>query len=164
MTKPIVISDPYPRTLDLIFTKKKLKELKSKYKIINAPQKNKKKFYEENIQNALFIMGQPNLDKKLLSKAKKLKAIINVESNFMKNMDYEYCFKKGIHVIATSPVFSKPVAEIALGMTLSLLRNIHIAHSDFVNGKEKYGLESNLKASLLSENGCILRTYQNYKI
>ena len=151
MTKSIVISDPYPRTLDLIFTKKKLKELKSKYKIINAPQKNKKKFYEENIQNASFIMGQPNLDKKLLSKAKKLKAIINVESNFMKNMDYEYCFKKGIHVIATSPVFSKPVAEIALGMTLSLLRNIHIAHSDFVNGKEKYGLESNLKASLLSE-------------
>ena len=151
MTKPIVISDPYPRTLDLIFTKKKLKELKSKYKIINAPQNNKKKFYEENIQNALFIMGQPNLDKKLLSKAKKLKAIINVESNFMKNMDYEYCFKKGIHVIATSPVFSKPVAEIALGMTLSLLRNIHIAHSDFVNGKEKYGLESNLNASLLSE-------------
>ena len=151
MTKPIVISDPYPRTLDLIFTKKKLKELKSKYKIINAPQKNKKKFYEENIQNASFIMGQPNLDKKLLSKAKKLKAIINVESNFMKNMDYEYCFKKGIHVIATSPVFSKPVAEIALGMTLSLLRNIHIAHSDFLNGKEKYGLESNLKASLLSE-------------
>ena len=151
MTKSIVISDPYPRTLDLIFTKKKLKELKSKYKIINAPQKNKKKFYEENIQNALFIMGQPNLDKKLLSKAKKLKAIINVESNFMKNMDYEYCFKKGIHVIATSPVFSKPVAEIALGMTLSLLRNIHIAHSDFLNGKEKYGLESNLKASLLSE-------------
>ena len=151
MTKSIVISDPYPRTLDLIFTKKKLKELKSKYKIINAPQKNKKKFYEENIQNASFIMGQPNLDKKLLSKAKKLKAIINVESNFMKNMDYEYCFKKGIHVIATSPVFSKPVAEIALGMTLSLLRNIHIAHSDFVNGKEKYGLESNLNASLLSE-------------
>ena len=151
MTKSIVISDPYPRTLDLIFTKKKLKELKSKYKIINAPQKNKKKFYEENIQNASFIMGQPNLDKKLLSKAKKLKAIINVESNFMKNMDYEYCFKKGIHVIATSPVFSKPVAEIALGMTLSLLRNIHTAHSDFLNGKEKYGLESNLKASLLSE-------------
>ena len=44
---------------------------------------------------------------------------------FMDNMDYDYCFKKGIHVIATSPVFSKPVAEIALGMTLSLLRNIH---------------------------------------
>ena len=68
----------------------------------------------------------------------------------MNNMDYQYCFKKGIYVIATSPVFSKPVAEIALGMTLSLLRNIHNAHSDFIKGKEKYGLESNLNASLLS--------------
>ena len=150
MKKLIVISDPFPRTLDLIFTKKKLKELKTKYTLIVAPSKNKKKFYESNIHKASFIMGQPDLDKKLLSKAVKLKAIINVESNFMNNVDYNYCHKRGIHVIATSPVFSKPVAEIALGMTLSLLRNIHEAHFDFLKGKEKYGLESNLKASMLS--------------
>jgi len=151
MSKLIVLSDPFPRTLELIFNKKKIKELKSKYKVLTVPLKNQKKFYEKNIHKATFVMGQPNLDKKILSKAKKLKAIINVESNFMDNMDYDYCFKKGIHVIATSPVFSKPVAELALGMTLSLLRNIHDAHSDFIKGKEKYGLESNLKASLLSE-------------
>jgi|TARA_X000000368_G_scaffold64055_1_gene45584 phosphoglycerate dehydrogenase-like enzyme len=151
MPKLIVISDPFPRTLDLIFTKKKLRELKTKYKVLTVPKNNSYKFYEKNIHNATFIMGQPNLDKKLLLKAKKLKAIINVESNFMDNIDYDYCFKKRIHVIATSPVFSKPVAEIALGMTLSLLRNIHNAHLDFVKGREKYGLESNLKASLLSE-------------
>ena len=150
MKKLIVISDPFPRTLDLIFTKKKLKELKTKYTLIVAPSKNKKKFYESNIHKASFIMGQPDLDKKLLSKAIKLKAIVNVESNFMNNVDYKYCQKRGIHVIATSPVFSKPVAEIALGMTLSLLRNIHEAHFDFLKGKEKYGLESNLKASMLS--------------
>ncbi len=150
MKKLIVISDPFPRTLDLIFTKKKLKELKTKYSLILAPSKNKKKFYESNIHKASFIMGQPDLDKKLLSKAIKLKAIVNVESNFMNNVDYKYCHKRGIHVIATSPVFSKPVAEIALGMTLSLLRNIHEAHFDFLKGKEKYGLESNLKASMLS--------------
>ena len=151
MKKSIVILDPFPRTLDLMFSKEKLKILKSKYKTITAPKKNKKHFYEKNINRATFIMGQPDLNKKLLIKATKLKAIINVESNFMNNVDYDYCFKKGIHVIATSPVFSKPVAEIALGMTLSLLRNIHNAHFDFLKGKEKYGLESNLKASLLSE-------------
>lgn len=150
MKKLIVISDPFPRTLDLIFTKKKLKELKTKYTLIVAPSKNKKKFYESNIHKASFIMGQPDLDIKLLSKAIKLKAIVNVESNFMNNVDYKFCHKRGIHVIATSPVFSKPVAEIALGMTLSLLRNIHEAHFDFLKGKEKYGLESNLKASMLS--------------
>ena len=43
MAKLIVISDPYPRTLDLIFTKKKLKELKSEYEIITPPKINKKK-------------------------------------------------------------------------------------------------------------------------
>ena len=59
-------------------------------------------------------MGQPDLDKNLLSKASKLKCIINVESNFMDNIDYEYCFKKKIDVIATSPVFARPVAEICL--------------------------------------------------
>ena len=151
MKKSIVILDPFPRTLDLIFSKEKLKVLMSKYKTITAPKKNKKNFYKKNIHKAAFIMGQPDLDKELLVKATKLKAIINVESNFMNNVDYKYCFKKGIHVIATSPVFSKPVAEIALGMTLSLLRNIHNAHFDFIKSKEKYGLESNLNASLLSE-------------
>ena len=44
MKKPIVISDPFPRTLDLIFTKKKLIELKKKYKVLIAPKKKKKKF------------------------------------------------------------------------------------------------------------------------
>ena len=150
MTKNIIISDPFPRSLNLIFTKEKLKELKKKYKLIEAPIINKKKFYEKNIEKASFIMGQPDLDTKLLSKATKLKCIINVESNFIDNIDYEFCFKKKIHVIATSPVFSKPVAEMALGMTLSLLRNIHNAHFDFTMSKEKYGLDSNLNSSLLT--------------
>jgi hypothetical protein len=47
MSKLIVITDPYPRTLDLIFTKKKLKELKSKYKVITAPKINKKNFMKK---------------------------------------------------------------------------------------------------------------------
>ena len=42
MSKPIVISDPFPRTLNLIFTKKKLIELKTKYKVLVAPNKKKK--------------------------------------------------------------------------------------------------------------------------
>ena len=77
MTKHIIISDPFPRSLNLIFTKEKLKELKKKYKLIEAPIINKKKFYEKNIEKASFIMGQPDLDTKLLSKATKLKCIVN---------------------------------------------------------------------------------------
>ena len=44
MSKPIVISDPFPRTLDLIFTKKKLIELKKKYKVLIEHNKKKRKF------------------------------------------------------------------------------------------------------------------------
>ena len=92
MSKLIVLSDPFPRTLELIFNKKKIKELKSKYKVLTVPLKNQKKFYEKNIHKANYIIGQPNLPTSLLEKASKLRAIFNVESNFMDNMDYDYCF------------------------------------------------------------------------
>ena len=64
-------------------------------------------------------------------------------------MDYDYCFENGIHVLATSPVFAQPVAEMALGLTLSLARSIHIAHNDFLKGKEKYGGEMSNKNFIL---------------
>ena len=78
MKKPIIISDPFPRTLKLIFYNKTLKKLKKKYLLICPSNKNKKKFYENNIHKATFIMGQPNLPVSTLKRAKKLKAIFNV--------------------------------------------------------------------------------------
>ena len=65
--RPVVISDPYPRSLELIFTKKKYQQLIKKFKIIYAPEKNKKKFYEKNIGLASYIIGQPDLDKRILT-------------------------------------------------------------------------------------------------
>ena len=137
--KPIILLDPYPRTMDLLFSKENLKYLKKNFKLITAPNKNKNNFYEKNLPKADYIFGQPNLPTSLISQSTKLKAIFNVESNFMDNMDYDYCFRKGIHVLATSPVFAQPVAEMAMGLTLSIARSIHIAHSDFISKKEKYG-------------------------
>ena len=150
MKKPIIISDPYPRNLKLIFNDKTFKKLKNKYILIYPPKKNKNNFYRNNIHKVTFIMGQPNLPTSVLRKAKKLKAIFNVESNFLNNMDYDFCFRKNIHVLSTSPVFARPVAELALGLTLSLLREIHINHNNFINNNEKYGLTSNENAKLLT--------------
>ena len=147
-----ILVDPYPREMKLIFTPKKLQLLKKKYQLINAPNKNKQNFYEKNIAKADFIIGQPNLPSSLLIKAKKLKAIFNVESNFMDNMDYEYCFSNNIYVLSTAPVFAQTVAEIAVGFTFSLKRDIHQSHLDFIKGQEKYGLEGNKGSSLLKNN------------
>ena len=147
-----ILIDPYPREMKLIFTKEKLNLLKKKFKLINVPKSNKYKFYKQNISKADFIIGQPDLPTDLIQKASKLKAIFNVESNFMDNMDYDYCFKNNIYVLSTAPVFAQTVAEIALGFTISLKRDIHTSHLDFINGNEKYGLEGNLNCSLLQNN------------
>ena len=148
--KPLIISDPFPRTMELIFTKSQIKYLNTKFKLINAPNKNKSNFYDNYLPQAKYIIGQPDLPTEIINKQTKLKAIFNVESNFMDNMDYDYCFKNNIHVLATSPVFAQPVAEMALGLTLSIARSIHIAHYDFKKGKEKYGGE-------ISKNNFLLK-------
>ena len=67
-------------------------------------------------------------------------------------MDYDYCFNNNIYVLSTAPVFAQSVAEIAIGLTISLKREIHKAHLDFIQKKEKYGLESNKRSSLLLNN------------
>jgi phosphoglycerate dehydrogenase-like enzyme len=147
--KPTILLDPYPRTMDILFSELNLKSLKNNFNLLSAPKNNKKNFYIKNLPHAHYIIGQPNLPTELLKTQTKLKAIFNVESNFMDNMDYDYCFKNNIHVLATSPVFAQPVAEMALGLTLSIARSIHVAHNDFVSGKEKYGGEISQKNFLL---------------
>ncbi len=147
-----IIIDPFPRKMDLIFSKEKLQKLKKKFQLIYVTKRDKDLFYEQNISKADFIIGQPYLPISILKKAKNLKAIFNVESNFMDNMDYDYCFKNNIYVLSTAPVFAQSVAEIAVGLTISLKRDIHKSHLDFFQKKEKYGLESNLRSSLLLDN------------
>ena len=148
--KPIVLIDPYPRTMDILFSKKNFDYLDKNFTLIKVPKKNKIFFYNKYLPLAKYIIGQPDLPTELISKQKILKGIFNVESNFMDNMDYDYCFKKNIHILATSPVFAQPVAEMALGLTLSIARSIHIAHNDFIKGNEKYGGE-------ISQNNFLLK-------
>ena len=147
--KPTILVDPFPRTMELIFSKDKLNYLKSNYKLIKRNNLAEENFYNKNISEAKFIIGQPTLKLSTLKKAKKLKAIFNVESNFLHNMDYNFCYKNGIKVLSTSPVFAQPVAEMSLGLLLSIARSIHIAHNDFIQSKEKYGGEISQKNFLI---------------
>ena len=149
-TRPIVISVPEPRTLELIFTPDDEAKLRRDYQIFEGQGPTVSKVVEENITNASFIIGQPELPRQILQQAKRLKAILNVESNFLDNMDYDYCFANGIHVLTTGRVFAAPVAEIGLGMALSLERNIGGADRDFRAGQELWGGDGNTEARLMS--------------
>ncbi len=144
--RPLIISIPEPRSLELIFTREDEARLRRDFKIVEGSES----ILEKNIAEAAFIIGQPTLPIHVLSRAKKLKAIFNVETNFLDNMDYDFCFAHGIHVLTTGKVFAVPVAEIGLGLALSLERNICGADRDFRAGKELWGGNGNQEARLIS--------------
>ena len=147
---PLVISVPEPRSLDLIFTPADRARLRASFRIVEAEGAAAENCLAENIAEASFIVGQPPLPLDLLRQAAKLKAIFNVETNFLDNMDYDYCFAHGIHVLTTGKVFAVPVAEIGLGLALALERNICGADRAFRAGKELWGGDGNMEARLMS--------------
>ncbi len=83
------------------------------------------------------------MDTARLKRATKLKAIINTETNFADNIDYEYCFADGIHVLTLGLAFADAVAELASGMAIDLARGIARADRDLRQGVEAYELEGN---------------------
>jgi phosphoglycerate dehydrogenase-like enzyme len=109
--------------------------------------------FEEQVARAEIIIGQFDLPESRLKQLQSLKAVFNVEGNFLPNIDYSYCFRNGIRVLSTSPVFAEPVAEAALGMAIDLGRGITRSDRNIRQGTEEYGLAANREAfSLFRQN------------
>ena len=102
--------------------------------------------FDADAAQAEIIVGQIDLPESRLAHAASLKAVFNVEGNFLANIDYAYCFRHGIRVLNASPVFAEPVAEAALGMAIDLARGITLSDRHFRGGTEQYGLAANLDA------------------
>lgn len=145
-----IIFDPEPRAAQDIFTPADQERFLSAYDVAVWQGEDRDAFYREHLPDAEVVISQQAMERPALDMAPKLRAIVNVETNFLPNVDYAACFERGIHVIAPSSVFAAPVAEIGLGMALSLARGIHTAHGDFLAGRELYGLEGNGEAELLA--------------
>jgi phosphoglycerate dehydrogenase-like enzyme len=144
MSRNIVLVDPLPRTLDLIMTpdvRRRLERLGEV--IISEDRQMPDEQVEALLPDTVLIFGQTDMPRERLDRAPKLKAIINVESNFMPNIDYQACVERGIWVITPASAFASPVAEAALGMALDLARGITVADRAFRAGTEQYGLAGN---------------------
>lgn len=148
--KPLVISCPAPRSLDLIFSPDNLDILKSRYRIVETRDPELPFLPDGVLEEARYIIGQPPLTHADLDRLKTLKSILNVESNLLNNMPYDLVFARGIHVLTTGAVFAVPVAEIGLGMALDVARGITDADLAFREGRELWGGEGNGRARLLS--------------
>jgi len=92
------------------------------------------------------LIGQLDMLRARLQQAPKLRAIFNVEGNFLPNIDYAYAMAQGVRVLNISPVFAEPVAEAALGMAIDLARGISRSDRYFREGRERYGLDANRDA------------------
>jgi len=148
--KPVVISAPAPRSLELIFTAEKLTLLRSRYHVVESTDVDLLQLPVETLNSTRYIIGQPPISPETLQQLQSLRAVLNVESNLLDNMPYQTVFERGIHVLTTGAVFAVPVAELGIGLALDLARGFTDADIAFRQGKEQWGGDSNHGASLLS--------------
>jgi phosphoglycerate dehydrogenase-like enzyme len=144
MSRTRIIVDPHPRTMNLIFDQRaqsKLSDLAELIVFDTGPMPSE--MLEKALPEAEVVIGQTDLPRERLEASKKLRAIFNVEGNFLPNIDYDYCFAHGIRVLVASPAFAIPVAEMALALALDLARGISRNDRAFRERSEIYGLESN---------------------
>jgi phosphoglycerate dehydrogenase-like enzyme len=143
MIKPLIVIDPQPRGLEEIFEPTVWARLESlgELAIHDGPGRMPAECFEPHLPDMALLIGQSDMPKARLDRAPRLRAIVNVETNFLQNVDYETCFERGIHVLAPSSAFARPVAEMALGMAIDLCRGVTAADRAMRRGDEKWLLD-----------------------
>jgi len=147
MSKLNILIDPQPRTMEMIFdaeARRRLSDIADLTIFDRGPMP--AALLEEALPKAEILIGQSDLPRERLERATKLRAIFNVEGNFLPNIDYQYCFQRGIRVLIASPAFAVSVAE------MDLARGVSQADRAMRERKEVYGLSSNRGFSLFT--GC----------
>ncbi len=147
-----ILVDPYPRELDQIFSGASRARLEALGTVIwhDGPPAGDA-LVEEVLAEVVAIVGQTALPRERLERAPHLRAVMNVEGNFLPNVDYAGCFERGIEVLCAAPVFGQPVAELALGLALACARDIPRADRELREGSESlYDDGRNEEAFLLA--------------
>ena len=152
MDKPLVLLDPHPRTRTMIFTEGDFGRLAQMAQVVTSDDGPvDAAIVDECLPGVSAIVGQTPMPEARLRAAARLRAIFNVEGNFLPNVDYDFCFRHGIRVAVAAPAFAAPVAEYALALTLDLLRGVTRADRAFREGTEAYGWRGNRDARTLVE-------------
>ncbi len=144
--KPLVIlrADPHPP--ERIFRPDALARLHDRFTVVEPDTE---EALDRALPDAFAVVGQPDLPAERLARAGELSALLNVEGNFFPNVDYDVCFRRGIHVLGCGPAYAQAVAEYALGLALDLARGISREDRAFRAGRERYVSDGNADAVLL---------------
>jgi len=142
--RPLILVDPLPRTLDVICEPDVRRRLEALGRLVISEDKPMADdMVDRLLPEASILIGQTAMLKARLDRAPNLKAIFNVETNFLPNIDYEHCQARGIYVLSPTSSFAQAVAESSLAMAIDLARGITAADRAFRAGGESYGLEAN---------------------
>src|SRR5918994_5146314 len=148
--RPLILVDPLPRTLPMICAPDVRARLEAlgRLEVSDAAPMDPARV-DALLPEAVALIGQTDLPAERIARAERLRVVVNVEGNFLPNVDYAACRARGIHVLCASPALAPAVAESALGMAIDLARGIGAADRAMRAGSERYGLESNAGAFLL---------------
>jgi phosphoglycerate dehydrogenase-like enzyme len=143
MSKPLIVVDPQPRALTEIFDESLLRRLRAVGEVVvhEGAGRMPDEQLEAVLPETVLLIGQTDMPRARLDRAAKLRAIVNVETNFLQNVDYETCFQRGVHVLTPSSAFAKPVAEMTLGLAIDLCRGITTADRAMRRADEKWLLD-----------------------
>ncbi len=139
-TEGIILLDPHPRRIERIFAEATRRRLERLGRVIwhdGTPAT--AEHIDRYLPETIALIGQTPLNRARLDRAPHLRAVFNVESNFLPNIDYLECHRRGIPVLSTAPVYARPVAEMVLAMAISLARRMHEADAALRLGKEFKG-------------------------
>ena len=142
--RPLILVDPLPRTLDVICEPDIRRRLEALgHLVVSEDEPMPDEMVDRLLPEAAILIGQTAMPRARIDRAPNLKAIFNVETNFLPNVDYEHCQARGIWVLSPTSAFAQAVAESALAMAIDLVRGITAADRAFRAGREAYGLEAN---------------------
>ena len=143
MAGHLIVIDPQPRELNEIFDADLWARMQrlGGLAVHEGRGRMPSERFEPLLPEMTLLIGQSDMPKTRLDRAPKLRGIVNVETNFLQNVDYETCFQRGVHVLAPSSAFAKPVAEMALGLAIDLCRGVTAADRAMRAGREKWLLD-----------------------
>jgi len=142
--RPLILIDPLPRTLDVICEPDVRRRLEALGRLVISEAKPMDDAEVDRLlPDTEILIGQTAMPKARLDRAPKLKAIFNVETNFLPNIDYREAQARGIWVLSPTSSFAAAVAESALAMAIDLARGVTAADRAFRAGRELYGLAAN---------------------
>lgn len=137
MSRPRTLLNPYARKIDLLFKPEDFDRLSQAVDLIWAKDDPAPDDVIASCREDVEVIVTGRWSFGDVSDFPKLKAILETSGGFPQpdQLDYEACFSRGIRVLSCAPAFGPTVAEMGLGLALSVARRITWNDADFRRGE-----------------------------